>query len=192
MSIVLSSDRLILRPPKPEDIVPWSELYADPGLTQFVGGAVSAAVAHQRVLAAAGAWSLLGYGPFSMLERRTGRWIGCVGPAFLQDWPGNELGWRLTREAQGSGYATEGASIALDWAFGTLGWSSVIHSIHPVNLASISVVRRLGANYLGELIYPPGHNASNLVAWGQTASEWLARRVTGIGSARTSNGILND
>ena len=164
MSIVLSSDRLILKPPQQADIAPWSELYTDPELTQFVGGAVSASVARQQILAAAGAWSLLGHGPFSAFERRTGNWIGCIGPAFLDDWPGHELGWRLTRGARGNGYATEGASLALDWTFATLGWSSVIHSIHRDNLASMSVARRLGATDLGatdlgELTYPPGHAA---------------------------------
>ena len=179
MNFVLSSDRLILKPPQPADIAPWSELYSDTELTKFVGGAVSVPVARQRVLAAAGAWSLLGYGPFSAFERRTGDWIGCIGPAFLDDWPGHELGWRLRRGARGNGYATEGASLALDWAFASLGWSDVIHSIHPDNLASISVARRLGATDLGELTYPPGHSASHLLAWGQTASEWQARRTPG-------------
>ena len=41
----------------------------------------------------------------------------------------------------GRGYATEGAAASIDWAFDNLGWTEVIHTIAPDNIASQGVAR---------------------------------------------------
>src|SRR5262245_4035062 len=54
------------------------------------------------------------------------------------------LGWMLRRAFWGKGYATEGASAALQFAFTRLNQPRVISLIHPDNAASIRVAERLG------------------------------------------------
>ena len=72
--------------------------------------------------------------------------------------------------------ATEGASAAMDWAFGTLGWDRVVHCIDPENLASLAVARRLGSSLLrtGVLMPPPNIDV-RVDLYGQTRAEWRAR-----------------
>jgi len=79
---------------------------------------------------------------FSVCEKATGRWVGRLGPWMPEGWPGTEVGWAIVRDCWGRGYATEGAEAATDWAFDHLGWSRVIHSIDPANVASQAVARR--------------------------------------------------
>jgi RimJ/RimL family protein N-acetyltransferase len=64
-------------------------------------------------------------------------------------WPGTEVGWGIIRDCWGRGYAVEGATAAIDWAFDELGWSEVIHAIDPTNGASWAVARKLGAELIG-------------------------------------------
>ena len=105
---------------------------------------------------------------FSVFEKDTGRWIGRLGPWMPEGWPGSEIGWALVRDVWGKGYATEGATAATDWAFDTLGWTEVIHSIDPANVASQEVARRLGSRNLGPGTLPPPFHEAVIDIWGQS------------------------
>ena len=71
-----------------------------------------------------------------------------MGPWQPEGWPGTEVAWGLSREARGQGYATEGAAACVDYAFETLGWDEVIHTIEAANTASQNVARRVGSTLL--------------------------------------------
>ena len=124
----------------------------------------------------AGAWALFGFGMFSVIETATGRWVGRLGPWKPADWPGNEIGWGLARDAWGKGYALEGAAAAMDWAFESLGWTEVIHCIDPDNAPSQAVARRLGSANLRPGALPPPYDDGRIDIWGQTREQWRARR----------------
>ncbi len=101
---------------------------------------------------------------------------GRLGPWQPEGWPGHEIGWGLLRETWGKGYATEGAAASMDWAFANLGWSQVIHSINPQNLASIGVAKKLGSTWQGPGALPPPFEDDIVDLWGQTREQWIARR----------------
>lgn len=82
---------------------------------------------------------------FSVIEKKSGRWIGRLGPWFPDGWPGTEVGWGLVRDAWGKGYAFEGCVAAIDWVFANLDWTEMVHSIHPDNAASKALAQRLGS-----------------------------------------------
>ena len=90
-------------------------------------------------------------------------------------WPGTEVGWGLSPEAWGKGYATEGASAAIDWAFDHLGWTDVIHCIDPENTASQAVARRLGSVNRGPGRMPEPFAHLPIDIWGQSREDWRAR-----------------
>ena len=90
-------------------------------------------------------------------------------------WPGYEVGWGLAAEAQGKGYATEGAAASMDWAFDHLGWDEIIHCIEPANAPSIAVAKRLGSTMLRDAVLPAPINVS-VQCWGQSREAWRARR----------------
>ena len=64
----------------------------------------------------------------------------------------------------------------MDWAFDTLGWTEVIHSIDVANVASQNVAKRLGARNRGRGVFQAPHDRFELDIWGQTREEWRAHR----------------
>jgi len=176
MDLQIETDRLILRPPRVEDLDRWAEFAADPVATRFLGGPMTRSFAWRALMAMAGSWSLLGYAMFSVIEKSSGRWIGRLGPWTPEGWPGTEVGWSLHRDAWGQGYAIEGARAAMDFAFDRLGWNDVIHCIDPENEPSQKVARALGSTLRGPGTMPPPLDAMPCELWGQTRAQWQARR----------------
>jgi RimJ/RimL family protein N-acetyltransferase len=171
----LETERLILRPPSAADLDAWESFVADPEVTAFLGGPQDRAIAWRQLCVTAGSWVINGFGMFSVMEKETGRWLGRLGPWRPEGWPGNEIGWGLAREAWGEGYAVEGAAATMDWAFETLGWTDVIHAIHPDNGPSRRLAERLGSRILRQAVLPLPQNEP-VDIWGQTREEWLERR----------------
>ena len=159
-----------------EDFPAFADMMADSEHVRFIGGAQLRAPAWRIWATIAGSWSLLGFGMFSVMERETGEWLGRIGPWVPEGWPGNEVGWGLTRAATGKGYGVEAATAALDWTFDTLGWAKVIHIIAPDNLPSAALAARLGSTNLGPTQMPAPLDTIVVDAWGQSASVWRARR----------------
>lgn len=172
----IETERLILRPTRPEDFEGWATLMSDEENSHYIGAPQSRVVAWRGFLSMAGAWAIQGYGMFSVIEKASGRWIGRLGPWCPEGWPGTEVGWGLLREAWGKGYATEGATVAIDWAFDHLGWSEVIHPIASDNHSSQAVARRLGSSILRRAEMPEPFSGEVVDVWGQRREAWLRRR----------------
>jgi RimJ/RimL family protein N-acetyltransferase len=173
---VLETERLILRPPLAEDFEPWAAFAADEEAARFLGGAQGRSGAWRALCTMAGAWTIRGFSMFSVIEKASGRWVGRLGPWQPEEWPGTEVGWGIVRDAWGRGYATEGATAAIDFAFDVLGWTEVIHSIDFGNASSQAVARRLGSTILRQARLPPPFEEIDLDIWGQTREQWRARR----------------
>lgn len=172
----LETERLILRPPVQADFDLWAAFAADEVAAKYVGGAQPRSTAWRGMASIAGSWALQGFGMFSVLEKSSGRWIGRLGPWQPEGWPGTEVGWGVARDVQGKGYATEGASAAIDWAVDHLGWTDIIHCIDPENVASQNVAKRLGSVNRGPGKMPAPHQDAPVEIWGQSAAQWKARR----------------
>ncbi len=175
MAPELQTPRLLLRPPRREDFDAWAALMGHVETAHFIGGVQPRAVAWRGFMTVAGAWHLDGYGMFSVIEKATGRWIGRVGPWAPEGWPGTEIGWAISRDWWGRGYATEAAIATIDWAFTTLGWSEIIHAIAPDNMASQAVARKLGSRNRGPGRLPPPADVT-VDIWAQSRTAWDARR----------------
>lgn len=173
----LRTERLILRPPSADDFESWATLMADADHVRYIGGVQPRAVAWRGLMTMIGCWAAQGFGMFSVIEASSGRWIGRVGPWSPEGWPGTEVGWTVVRDATGQGYAREAAAAAIDWAFETLGWTDVIHTIDPDNAASLALARRLGSTLQRTgAVLPPPFEALEVEVWGQTREQWRARR----------------
>jgi RimJ/RimL family protein N-acetyltransferase len=173
--VQLETARLILRPPRLDDLDAWSEMMADEETARFIGGVAPRSVCWRQLMTLIGAWHACGFAMFSVIEKESGRWIGRLGPWQPEGWPGTEIGWAIVRDRWGRGYAAEGAIAAANWAFETLGWSNIIHSIAPANLASQRVAQKLGSRNLGPGQMPPPFEHDRIDLWGQTREQWRTR-----------------
>jgi RimJ/RimL family protein N-acetyltransferase len=173
--VELRTARLLLRPPRLEDLDPWAAMMADEAVAPRIGGVQPLSQVWRSLMCVAGAWHLAGHSMFSVIERSSGRWIGRLGPWSPAEWPGNEIGWAIVRDCWGRGYATEGASAAADWAFEQLGWTDMIHVIAPDNVASQAVARKLGSQNRGPGRLPPPWNDVPVELWGQSREQWRHR-----------------
>ena len=172
---VIETARLVLRPQRPEDFEPWAAFMADEEATRYLGGAQARSQAWRGFMSVAGAWAMSGYSMFSVVEKETGRWVGRLGPWMPADWPGTEVGWGVIRDCWGRGYATEGATAAIDWAFDKLGWTEVIHCIDPDNIASQNVAKRLGSALGARGRMPAPYDDLPVDIWGQSREAWRTR-----------------
>ena len=177
----LTTARLILRPPAHEDFDGFAAMAREEETMRYIGGVAPRDAAWRGMASLAGSWALLGYGMFSVLKRDTGEWIGRLGPwrpgGAEGGWPGTEVGWGLKASAMGQGYAAEGATAAIDWAFDHLGWDHVIHCIDKKNAPSIALAERLGSTREREDIpLPPPFDIYMVDIYGQSKAAWRARR----------------
>ena len=175
-SPILFTQRLILRVPGPQDFDAFADMCADADTMRFVGGQMNRAQAWRLFCTLAGAWSIKGWSMFSVIERDTGRWVGRIGPWTPEGWPGNEVGWGVSREFAGKGYAYEAAVASVDYAVDILRWDDVMHTIDPENLPSIKLAERLGATNRGPTQLPAPFAEVRVDDWGQSAASWKARR----------------
>jgi RimJ/RimL family protein N-acetyltransferase len=171
----LETPRLLLRPPRADDLAAWADLMADAEAARYIGGVMPRAITWRALMTTIGAWHAQGFAMFSVFEKGTGRWVGRLGPWMPEGWPGSEICWAIVRDCWGRGYATEGAIAATNWAFDTLGWTRIIHSISPENIPSQKVAQKLGSRNLGPGRLPPPYQDDAVDLWGQSREEWRAR-----------------
>ena len=133
---------------------------ADPEVMRHIG---RGATLHAEGTAAQSAafaahWARFGFGLWAATVKETGETIGFVGlshPLWLPGYEGSvEVGWRLVRAAWGQGFATEGGREAVRVGFEELGLPEIISLIHPDNLASAGVARKLGLTLREALTHP--------------------------------------
>lgn len=170
-SIQLETSRLILRPPIESDLDGWAAFDGDEHATQFFGGPKNRAASWENLATAVGMWALRGGGLFSVIEKRSGRWIGRIGP-WKPEGATAEIGWAMLPCVWRQGYGAEGAAAAIDWAVDRLGWAEINHLIDAENAPSIALAERLGARWLCS-----DHDAHGkpIQVYGQTAARWRSR-----------------
>jgi RimJ/RimL family protein N-acetyltransferase len=166
---MIETERLILRKIDPErDFEAWAESMADEETVRYLGTKpMSRAEAWRSMAAAIGHWEIRGYGFFSLEHRETGAWIGRVGPWYPEGWPGREVGWTIMRQYLRKGYAEEAGRAAIDFAFGKLGWSSVIHVIMEGNQPSVALAEKLGSRLIRTQNGVPGVTEEKVFIYGQ-------------------------
>lgn len=146
----LTTPRLTLRPHVPEDFAACCRLWADPDVTQFIGGRTSTPEeVWSRMLRYAGLWQFLGYGYFALIETGTGALVGEAGLAdFHRDITPSfgdvpEAGWALLPQYQGQGLAREALTAILGWA-DTQTHARTVCMIDPANAPSHRLAQALG------------------------------------------------
>ncbi len=150
----LETERLWLRPLRVTDFDDYAALYEDPEVLRYLGGGPDPwdrGRSWRHMAFVVGHWHLRGAGLWAVERKETGAFLGMIGFAAPEGWPGFELAWTLARRWWGNGYATEGARAALAYAFTILKMDRVISLIYPENQASIRVAERIGERPQGRI-----------------------------------------
>lgn len=167
MSVIVETERLILRLPRLEDADDFVPAYADPEVMRYLGDGSTGT--REQIERGIGLWlerwEKNGIGLFSMESRETGRVVGRSG-FLVWDTDGwtvanlaeageraeVELGWMVAREHWGHGYATEAALALRDWGIAERGLTRLISLIRPGNVRSVRVAEKIGESFEREIV----------------------------------------
>lgn len=121
MTPALWTERLQLRGWRDDDKPAYAALNADPEVMAHFPSTLTAAQSDEMVDRFVAGWEQRGYGLWAVEVRESSRFIGFVGlssPTWQAPFtPCIEVGWRLSKDAWGRGYAPEAARAALAWGF---------------------------------------------------------------------------
>ena len=166
MSDRLTTGRLILRRWTDADLEPFAQLNADPDVMQFLPKVLTRAESDARAVGIREHFDRHGFGLWAVEIPNEASFIGFTGlnvPQFTTQFtPCVEVGWRLSREFWGRGYATEAAREVLRFAFSDLGLDEILSYTVPANMRSRRVMEKLGmthdpANDFDHPLLPEGH-----------------------------------
>ena len=143
----LTTFRLCLRPVKTADYPAIASLNADPAVQRFLclskaPPTYEEALADLPCLLSTPAPT--GGGLWCIRSRSTSDFLGLALLLYTDDRAKIELGYRLLPKFWGRGYATEAGLAVVNHAFGDLGLTALCAIIHPANLASSTVAKKLG------------------------------------------------
>ena len=145
-TVILETDRLLLRELEPNDLDFLASMMADPDVSHHYDRRFSREAADEWLHRQLERYATDGHGLWLTLEKATGTPVGQVG-LILQTVEGRkrpEIGWLLDRAQWGKGYATEAGAAVRDAAFSRWNYPEVISLIRPANLPSQRVAERLG------------------------------------------------
>ena len=150
----LTTERLLLRSLRASDLDDYAAIYADREVLRYLAGGPEPwdrCRSWRQMALLVGHWQLVGTGMWAVEHRESGAFVGMVGFAAPEGWPGFELAWALARLWWGRGFATEGARAALAYGFTVLKKDRIVSFIHPENHASIRVAERIGEQPQGRI-----------------------------------------
>jgi RimJ/RimL family protein N-acetyltransferase len=154
MTMILQTERLIIRTWSANDAEAGFLIWSDPEVMRYVGTGQPNATLEETA-----AWiqrmsahqDLHGFGFWAVEEKKSGRLIGSCGMGYQRD--GGlpiEFGYTLARSHWGKGLATEAATACLRYAFESLGLPELLASVDARNTASQRVLEKIGFVYQRE------------------------------------------
>jgi RimJ/RimL family protein N-acetyltransferase len=156
---VLTTERLLLRAWREEDLEPFAALNADPRVMEHFPSTMTREESDAFVLEyILPHFTERGFGHWAVEVRGVAPFVGFVGlnvPSFDAHFtPCVEIGWRLSAPSWGKGYATEAARAAIAYGFEDAGLDEIVSFTVPANRRSVAVMERLGMRFDGEFDHP--------------------------------------
>ena len=171
----LTTDRLLIRAFRKEDLVAYSGFRKDPLFVRYLPGGEALLphaeeISRSRIKEFVDGWKR-GFGVFAIELRETGELIGQAGLAKTRRESEVELLYALTPSAWGRGYAQEAAQACLDFGFREVNLERIVAFAVPENLASTRVMVAIGMRFVGEDSY----NGFNVVRYDISQDAWKER-----------------
>jgi RimJ/RimL family protein N-acetyltransferase len=171
---MLTTNRLVLRKPRADDLDGLVTIFGDPEVMRFVrtGKPLEREQVAEMLDRMIARFEADGFGQLAVEEREGGRFVGRVGllPHDPETWQlGSraeigqtaeiEIGWAIAREAWGNGYGLEAATAVRDWARDELGLRRLVSIIQHGNVRSVRVAKKLGEDFERDIITSFGKRA---------------------------------
>lgn len=177
----LKTERLILRPWCEQDLEPLVKLNSDPRVMQYLPAPLTREESVARLEVYTQHIQNFGWGLWAVSLPEIAAFIGWIGlwPIGFEAHftPAIEVGWRLLPEFWGHGYATEGASAAIQYGFEILMLKEIISITVPANIRSRRVMEKLGMHHdpkedFNHPKFPEDHRLKRHVLYRIQQNEW--------------------
>ncbi len=158
MTLILETERLIVRELREEDAEAMLAFNGDPEVMRLTGEPLWTDLeqARQR-LRDYPDYARHGYGRWALVLREDGRVVGFNGLKFLPELGETDLGYRLCRDCWGRGLATESSLAIVRYGFEVLGLERIIGLVLPGNHASERVLEKVGMRRDGPIEFDGLH-----------------------------------
>jgi ribosomal-protein-alanine N-acetyltransferase len=98
-------------------------------------------------------WEEHGFGWWAVEPKSRAEIIGWNGLQYLPETEEIEIGYLLSKDYWGKGMATEGAKEGIRYGFEILGLERIVGIVHPENIASQGVLKKLGMTFSNKAEY---------------------------------------
>ncbi|GHE31209.1 GNAT family N-acetyltransferase [Sphingobacterium griseoflavum] len=155
MTILIETDRLILREILPNDIEGMFALDSDPEVHRYLGN--SPVQDKQDIVAVIDyirkQYEAYGIGRWAVVDKQTNDFIGWAGLKFITETTNGyqyyyDLGYRLIRRFWGQGIATEAALACIDYGFNQLGLPAIHGVADCQNIGSNRILSKIGFDWV--------------------------------------------
>ena len=161
MDKVIDTGRLVLRRFTLDDLPAFYQLCSRPEIIRYAQSTPVASLEKAREFMHAAPfrdYATYGYGRFACVWKESGEVIGFSGLKYVPEIADTELGYRFFPEFWGLGLATEAGRASIDFARSDLGLKRLVALVHPENVASASVLAKLGFAVEKQLRYSGLHD----------------------------------
>lgn len=181
---IITTERLILRRWREEDLVPFAKMNADPRVMECFAATLSKEQSDQMVEKIQTKMQEKGWGLWAVSVPDVADFIGLIGLHIVDKTildapftPATEIAWRLAYDYWGKGYATEGAKACLQFAFEALNLEEIVSFTTVGNKRSRAVMEKIGMHhdFKDDFDHPKlaeGHPLRKHVLYRLKASEW--------------------
>ena len=149
--IIIETKRLLLRKWKEEDLASFYLINSSEAVCQFLPKILTRDESDSMARRINDEMEKNGFGLYGVEEKSSAKFIGYIGlsvPNFKAHFtPCVEIGWRLSPDHWGKGYATEGALAIKEYAFNELKLDEIVSFTVAYNIRSRRVMEKIGMIY---------------------------------------------
>jgi len=177
----ITTERLILRPWTKDDFEPFYQINSDPRVMEYFPSVLNREESDMLAEKIISAFMQQGWGLWAVSIPTIASFIGFIGlavPTFDAHFtPAVEVGWRLSRDFWGKGYATEGAKASIQYGFEMLKLNEIVSFTAKNNARSVAVMKKIGmhsnaSDNFDHPNLPSQHPLKRHVLYRLKAEEW--------------------
>lgn len=148
---IIETERLYLRQLSIHDAENLYRLNLDPDVIRFTGDSPFRSIEEaKQFLENYDHYQKYGFGRWAVIEKNDDEFIGWCGLKYSPSLAEHDIGFRFFKSCWNRGYATEAALASINHAFEILHLQRIVGRAMKENIASVSVLEKIGLSFLGE------------------------------------------